>query len=240
MRFIGAKSENRGYLAEKTGHTRQMEGEDMERRKRISVWCFLMGGILAAATVGLALGNRDAEPLLVKQPKGAVQAAEAVMDAICAGDYETAGTQMYGCPKLTSGEETDSEIGRMLWAAFAESLAYELDGQCRPCPEGVQMRVQLQSLDLNSVTGNLRQRAKNLLVQRVEEASQMEEVYDETNSYREAFVMAVLQEAAEQALEADGRIVRRELELTLTADGGQWRVVPSQNLMNAISGGTIG
>lgn len=201
---------------------------------------FLMGGILAVLGIVLALSSRNAAPVMLKKPEGAAQAAQDVLEAVCAGEYDRAGQGMYGTPVLGTGDAADSETGRILWEAFVDSLEYRLVGDCYVTDRGICQKVSIRALELPSVTANLKERAQTLLKQRVDEAENMDEVYDENNSYREGFVMNVLREAAQAAIAEDGVCSEQELELNLVYDRGRWWVVPSQNLINAISGGISG
>lgn len=201
---------------------------------------FLLGGILAVLAVVLALGNRNAAPLLLKSSDGAAQAARDVLEAVCTGDYDRAGQGMQGTPVLGTGDAADSETGRLLWEAFVDSLEYKLVGDSYVTDTGICQKVRIRSLDLTSVTANLKERAQSLLRERVDAAEDMDEIYDENNSYREDFVMGVLREAAQAAIAEDGVRTEQELELNLVFDQGRWWVVPSQNLINVISGGISG
>lgn len=212
----------------------------MKTNRRVCGIFFLLGGILAVLAVILALGNRNAEPVLVRRADGAAQAARSVLDAVCAGDFERAGQQMHGTPVLGTGDAADSETGRLLWNAFVDSLEYRLVGESYVTDSGLCQKVVIQSLELTSVTANLKERAQSLLKERVEQAENMDEIYDENNSYRESFIMEVLKEAAQAAIEEDGVCSEQEVELNLVFDQGRWWVVPSQTLINVISGGVSG
>lgn len=53
-----------------------------------------------------------------------------MMDALCAGDYATAQSCIYGQPDLGAGEPEDA-VSKLLWDAFTDSLSYEFTGLCR-------------------------------------------------------------------------------------------------------------
>lgn len=177
---------------------------------------------------------------MLKQPEGVAEAAQTMLNAVCSGDYETAGACMYGSPRLGTGAESESETGRLLWDAFVKSLRYELVGDCVINESGVTQQVRIRTLDLASVTANLKERSQTLLTQKVAEAEDVSQIYDETNSYREEFVMEVLRMATEEAIEQDARYTNLDLMLEMVYEQGKWWVIPSQNLMNVISGGVIG
>lgn len=94
-------------------------------------------------------------------------------------------------------------------------------------------------MDVTSVTVNLKERSQTLLEQRVAEAVDVSEIYDENNEYREDFVMAVLRSAVEDALKEDARKMTVELTVKLSYQDGSWWVVADEALLDAISGGIL-
>lgn len=212
----------------------------MKNKKILSVLFAALGAALAAGALTTCLGALNAEPVLLKAPEAALETAQTVMDAVCRGDYEAAGGMMYGSPDLGASREPADEVGVLLWDAFVDSISYELTGECYATDSGVAQDVRVTSLDLSSVTAVLRERAQTLLTQRVEDAEDAEQVYDENGDYREDFVMDVLYDAAVQALEEDAAYSQRDITLNLVCRQGQWWVVPDQALLSAISGGVAG
>jgi hypothetical protein len=65
----------------------------------------------------------------------------------------------------------------------------------------------------------------------------MSEVYGPNNDYREDFVMAVLRDAVQEALAEDAKSTTVSITLELVYADSQWWVVPSDELIRAISGG---
>ena len=94
-------------------------------------------------------------------------------------------------------------------------------------------------LDLNSVTGSLRERSQALLEERIANTTDLTEIYDENNDYREDVVMEVLYEAAREALAEDAVMVTVELTVNLKYQDGKWWVVADKALLDAISGGVL-
>ena len=94
-------------------------------------------------------------------------------------------------------------------------------------------------MDVTSVTAVLKDRSQALLEQRVEEAENLEDVYDEKLQYREDFVMDVLYDAAEMALKEDAKMITTELTLNLSYQNEQWWIAADRELLDAISGGIL-
>lgn len=190
----------------------------------------------AALGVGLSFRSIGAAPVLVGQPVEARSQAVAVMDAICGGDYATAGSLLYGRPELGIDREPADKVGKLLWRAYVDSMEYELSGDCFATDLGVAQKVRFTCLELDGITDGLGERAKTLLAQRVAQAENLSEIYDENMEYREDFVMQVLYDAASQALQENAQTKTVELTLNMVYDG-QWWVKPEAALLEAISGG---
>lgn len=193
---------------------------------------------VAAAVFGvwLALSNRQAEPVLVREDPQARRAAQSLLDAVSAGEYAKAESLMLGRPALGLDREAADDLGKLLWDAYQESLTFTAVGDCYPTNSGVAYDYTVRRLDLDSVTADLRSRSQTLLATRVEEAEDMDQVYDENNEYRESFVMDVLLEAAEQALAEDAAYVEQTFTVSMVYSGGKWLAIPERGLLAAISG----
>lgn len=208
-------------------------------KKLLSVIFALVGIAAAAAAVYLALNNKTADPVLLAPPEEAEQQVTGLMDAVCAGDFNAASTYLQGQPGLGVDREATDEVGVLIWEAFCDSMSYELVGECHATADGLTQNVTLTCMDVTSVTAVLKDRSQALLEQRVDEAEDLEEVYDEDLQYREDFVMSVLYDAAVAALEEDATTITTELTLNLTYQDGKWWIIADRQLLDAISGGIL-
>lgn len=211
----------------------------MKFSKCIAILFGLMGIALAVFAVKLGFSAMDAQPELVQVPEPARERAEALLDAVCEGDFTAAGEMFQGQPSLGVDRPAADEAGVLVWNAFVDSLSYEFLGECYATDSGVAWDVRLTALDMTSVTGALREHSQTLLSQRVEQAQDVSEIYDENNDYREEFVMDVLMDSVAIALEQDAQYVTKDFTLNLVYQQGQWWVVPEEALLEAISGGII-
>lgn len=198
-----------------------------------------LGIALAAAGVYLALTNQNAGPVLKEQPESARVRVSTMLDALCDGDYAAVSDCLYGTPSLGMDREAADEVGRLFWNAMADSYTYEILGDFHATDSGVSMDVTITALDIDTVTVNLRERAQTLLEQRIQEAEDTSEIYDENNEYREDFVMDALFDAAQDALEQDAGTVTWNITLNLIYEDGQWWIMPENALLQAISGGIL-
>lgn len=210
--------------------------------QKILVWvvsvALLLTGIGAGAlAIHISLRYPSEQPVLLEQPEEAISRVTAMMDAICEGDYDTASTYFLGMPSLGVTEAPGNVLGAMLWDAFLRSTEYELTGACYTTDTGLAQNVSFTYLDTASVTANLRERAQELLNQRVEEADDVSEIYDENNEFREEIVMEALQEALQASLAEDAKTTTVTLTVNLKNQNGQWWVVADSALLDAFAGG---
>ena len=198
-----------------------------------------VGIAAAAAAVYICTQFLDAKPMLLTPPDAARNEVVALMDAVAEGDYEKASQSIYGMPNLGVDREAADEVGTLIWAAFQDSIRYELRGDCHATEQGLAQNVSITCMDVTSVTVNLKERSQALLEQRVAEAENVSEIYDENNDYREDFVMAVLRDAVLDALAEDAREMTVELTVNLSYQDGKWWVIADEALLDAISGGIL-
>lgn len=204
-----------------------------------SVLFGLAGAAAAGFAVYLSFANMNAEPVLKTEPEAAHSQVVDMMDAFCEGDYVTAQSKFYGSTDLGVDREAADEVGTLIWDAFQESMTYELVGEMYATDSGVAQNIRITTMDISSITSALQDSAKTLLEERVLEAEDLDEVYDENYEYKDEFVMSVLCEAAEQAIENDSRTVETEVTLNLVWADGQWWIVSNETLLKAVSGGIV-
>lgn len=193
----------------------------------------------SAAGVYVSFQYKDASPRMIGQPAAAREKVVSVMDAVCDADYASVSRQLYGSPELGIDRSAADDVGNLIWEAFMDSQSYELLGQSYATDSGVAQDIRLTCLDMNSITASLKERSQSLLEQRVAEAVDPSEVYDENYEYREDVVMEVLCDAAQEALVQDAEQMTVELTMNLAYEDGQWWAMPDSALLEAISGGII-
>ena len=209
----------------------------MKIAKFFSAVLALLGTVLMVGSILLCLVSLNAEPRLMEVPDGAREQAVSMLDAICAGDYETASGLMYGQPDLGAGREPAEEEGALIWDAFVQSISYEFSGEPYATENGIAFNLRMETMDLSAVTARLEERTQAQLQKRVQTADDVAMLYDEDNNFREDVVEEALSVAVQQALSEDAATLSRELTLNLIYRDGQWWVVFDQALLEAISGG---
>ena len=214
-------------------------GETMNISKVFSAFFVVLALIAAVATIGTSIYAMNASPVLIQASEDALDTVDILMEAVSEGNYNAAGAIMYGMPDLGVHEAADA-VGQLVWDSFVSSISYELVGGFHATDSGLAQNVKITSLDMKGVASKLGTYAEELLTKRVAEAEDMDQVYDENNEYREDFVMSVLLDAAEKALEEDAVYTEQEITLNLVFKQGQWWVMPEPPLLKAISGGISG
>ena len=215
----------------------------MKGSKFFSALFGILGILLMVVTAAVSIASRNAQPRMLESPEAASAQAQRMMDALCAGDYDTAQGCIYGQPDLGAGEPEDA-VSRLLWDAFTDSLSYEFTGLCRVTDTGFARDVSVTCLDVSGVTEAVPQRAKALLEAKAAAAEDKSELYNEDNSYRSELVdqalndavTQALNDAVTQALSEDAQTVTRDVTLGLIYQDGAWWVVPDQALLKIISG----
>lgn len=210
----------------------------------------ILSGILAAifALLGIAttamgiyvsFQSIGASPVLLETPEAAIQQIGLMLDKVQRGDYNGAGAMMQGSPDLGVDREASDEVGVLIWEAFVDSFTYEIVGECYATDSGVAQDLRITCLEISSVTASLRERSRSKLEELLASAEDISDVYDENNNYREDVVMAVLYEAAQDALAQDAQTVTYEVTVNLVHDEDRWWIIPDDALLKAISGGIL-
>lgn len=196
-----------------------------------------VGTVLLVGSIALCLFSLDAPVRMAEAPAGAVECADALQEAIAAGDFAAAGNCLYGKPDLGMEGSIENAMALAVWNKFADTLSFSYQGDCYAMDSGIVRDASVTYLEISSVTENLQTRARALLTQKVEAAADMAELYDDSGEFREELVDQVLQEALDQACAEDARMTTKEMRLELICRDGQWWVVPDPALLTALSGG---
>jgi hypothetical protein len=202
-------------------------------RKIIGALFVLLALGLGAAGTQLALTNLEADPILLEVPEEARAQALDLLDAMCSGDYAAVSQRLYGQPDLGMNRKPADDVGELFFDAYAKSLRYELIRDCYATADGVALDVRITALDIGAVLPLLRQQAQDLLEQRVEEAEDVSQVYNENGEYLESLVEEVLRTSAAQVLQR-GSDVSTELTMECVFKDGQWWILPEDTLLDII------
>lgn len=213
--------------------------------KKITGYFFILLGLCAAAlTAWVALSNMNAEPVLLRQSEAAGIRVNKMMNAFCAGDYQAAQSVLHGQTQLGVDRTPEDPVSALVWDTFCQSLSYELVGERYATDSGLAQDMVITAVDMKAITdyieANTRIRLDEKVNARLESQQGLDEIYDENDEYRDEFVMGVVLETAKEAVATQTATVRTELTLHLVWENDQWWVVPSDQLLGAVSGGIVG
>lgn len=208
------------------------------RRKNVRpVWAIAAAGLAAAAML-LSLVGVNAGTLVARAEGDPAAAAAGFMDALVAGDYDAAYSHMAGYSGLGLENTPADAVGQKMYDALRESYAYELAGDCTVDKLEARQQISFTYLDLTAIEERVQEETTEQL-RGIVQSRPKSQLYDENDNYlpevaQEAYAAAVsaVLENAEEYYTTAGILL--ELEY---ADE-QWRVVPSPQLLKAVSGGT--
>lgn len=196
----------------------------------------VLGVVLMLGTAVVSFASMDAPAKLIETPTGAVECSEALASAIDSGDLTAVGAVLYGSPDLgAEGSSTDA-LSAMLWEAYLDSISCQLTSKLYLKDSAFARDLTVTTLDVSTVTASVQGRAKTLLEAKVAAATDMDELYDSENNFREDLIEEVLRQAVKQALEQETSRITRKATVKLIFRDGKWWAVPDQALLTALSG----
>lgn len=212
----------------------------MKTRRTLSGVLLALGLILGGVTVSLAFWARSAQPVMGQTPEGAEARAEALMEAVCAGDYSSASRMLYGTPSLGQVPADASPSAALIWEAFLDSLFYDFPGECYITDDAVAREVNIRFLDVSGALEGLDTRAEALLDRKVQTAKDSGQLYDEDNNFRQELIDEVLMIAVAQALAEDQTYREQTITLRMVLSEGKWWVMPDSELLDVLAGAVSG
>lgn len=205
----------------------------MEKTKRSVILWSIAGAILSLCTLAAVIYGINSTPKVLVDSEALAASAEQVLECARSGDYDALSQLLYGTPDLGACPEKAENAESMIWYAFLDSIDYQVSQECYASGSGVALDIRIRCLDISAVTASLQAIAPELLLQT---AQQEEDIYDEQNNYRESFISEVLCAATAQVLAEEPQLLDRELTLTFTRSDGRWQVVPTESLLQLLSG----
>lgn len=210
----------------------------MKFKKIVASVLAVLGIAVSAAGIYLALAFQDKPPMLVEQPEQAKDTAVAYLNAICNSDFSTATQLMRGNTQFGIDLESHDQVEKLFWDAYWDHVEFELVGECYATDIGVCQQISMTYLDISDISEELRQQSMSILQARVAQATDISEIYNEHNEYREELVMSVLEQAAKEIL-ADARTSTVVFSINMCYEDGQWKVVADKDLINTLFFGCI-
>lgn len=204
--------------------------------KRICRMLSCIGVALLLFTGALAFCARSLPVTLLSEPREAQRTVQLFLNALNRGEFSQAGHYLYGQPELEDAPEFENPVVAALWQQYVQSLQGQLSGGCYASDAGICQNVDIASLDIQGILPSVESQYEALLPQRSQERGDGA-INLENGSYREEFVLSVLEEAVNAVLPQDAVTVTRTVSLTLVYREGQWWILPQGELMDVLAGG---
>lgn len=215
----------------------------MSRRVKQNLFAVLLGSMalaVAAFAVYIALRFPATEPRLLSEPDDPAQAAGIFLDALCAGDYDTASACIQGQPSLGLDTLPETQPERLLTEAFRESWQWSAGAIWHKDAEA-RLPVEFTALDLTKLTSGLDEEVLTILAGWLESAQRLEELYTRDNTWRPEAVMRATEAALRNRLTKPGEYLSTtRLTLLLRWEDQRWVIVPDEMLYAVLSGEVSG
>lgn len=203
-------------------------------------WIFAgLGTLLLLGSVVLCLVSLNAKPRVTEMPQGAVLCSEMLSDAVTGRDYAVLESCIYGQPKLGLAGAPEDALSAMVWELAQLNLQLNWQGDCYVKDSAFCRDASVTYMDVSSILENLPVRAHALLTQRVEAATDMEQLYDGSGEFRQELLDEVMKAALTQCCMEDVKTVTVNVTVELVCRDGQWWAVPDRQLLTALSCGTV-
>ena len=208
-------------------------------RRKINIpWA--LASVLLAGCALFACFYGSVHGAVILKPSGDPQAAVTeFFDDITTGKYAEAYALMDGYTSLGLENTPDSETGAAAYAALKSSYSYKLHGDCTVNGLTAKQQIVFQYLDLTAMSDDVQAKTESELNSIVQSRSH-DEVYDENDHYLPAVTDEAYAAAVADVLErAENYYATTAFEITVEFASGSWKVVPSEELLRALTGGTL-
>lgn len=198
-----------------------------------------LGLVLVVFTGVLAFSARNLPATLLSEPREAEETVQTLVDALNQGDLSQVSLVLYGQSALEEQPDFDNPFLATIWERYLESLSCRVEGDLIASDSGLSQSVIMKALDIQGALPQVERRYTELLPLR-SELEDAKTVYNDDGSYREEFVLSVLDEAAQEVLSQDCPTTSRKVTLTLVYRENRWWILPQEGLMDILAGGFAG
>lgn len=190
---------------------------------RLSKLFSTLSVVLLLGAVILTFSVRNTPPILVGSLHKADLQSEHFMEVLCSGDYTAAEKLLAGSPDLTPDKAYASPLTQALWEAYIHSFSYEFQDSCYSDAFGLYRNVTVTTLDLPLFMADLQTRFP---------------IHSGTQDHDQ--IMNTLAEAVPNLIARGEYSTTHHLTLQLTARNGQWKILPTPQLINLLQGNVGG
>lgn len=195
-----------------------------------------LGTVLMIGALVLCFGNLNAPPRVSQLPQGVTEQAQALQQAISAGDFAAAGQLLYGQPDLGGEGAPQSPAAGLFWDSFRTNLHWEYTSDLQLTDGGYRAEVRLTLPDIAAMAQKIAPRARALLEEKMAAATELSQLYQENGEFLPSLIQQVLDQATQEAA-ADTQATKTiEGSVSFRQVEGRWWAIPDPALMKALSG----
>lgn len=206
------------------------------KRNILAVLLMVMAMAVAAFAVVAAGKYPGTGPRLLSEETDAYLSAEAFMNALCDGDYETASSLLENSPPLGLDRLPEEEIARTLAIAFRDSWSWSAGTLWQKDAEA-RLPIVFTALDLAAFTAGMDQQVLAILGRWLDEADHQTELYNPDNTWRPEAIHAAMDAAVHARLQhKEDYFAQTRLTLLLRYENQRWVVVPDDMLWALLAG----
>ena len=212
----------------------------MGKTQRIfAALCGAAALVLGGFGIWLGVTSPGKSPVLLKTDQGAQDRCRDFAQCLREEDFEGLSKTLLGTPQITryDGEEA---LAARIWQAYVSSMDCTLEGELYGTDQGLAQNITLEALDLEDLGDRLEEKVPLLLEARMEEAQDIQELYDSRNGYRQEVIDQVLLQALDEVLSQNPQTRETTLTLRLCRSRGQWLIQPEGDLIRFLSGNIAG
>ena len=196
----------------------------------------IAGILLSLLTIIAAVTGIHSSPVLLMDTDVIVQAAEQTLDCVKTGDYEALETMLYGAPALGQLPEKDEAMQSRILYTYLDSIHYDVADTCQVSGDGISLSVQIQCMDITSVSAALQEIVPDLMQQVADEYGDEARIYDADHNYQNAFLEDVLSRALDQVLADNPHTTQKDLILQFARSQDGWKVVADPAFVQLLTG----
>jgi uncharacterized membrane protein YsdA (DUF1294 family) len=206
------------------------------RKSRFRMFYGVLVILLTVAALVVCFPAVSGKSYIASDEEGARDTVEQFFDLLKKGDYDSAEKCFSGRMELDGQRGSEDSLRDRTVDALRESWNFRLLGDCVTEKTNAWQEVQIQVLDFSKMEEDLQRGIREQLLE-MTRTTERSQIFDEAGDYRpevaEKAYDAALSELLKHPEDYYGSAGVR-VQLRLTQDG--WKVVPTKDLMNILSG----
>lgn len=207
------------------------------RKHRFSFFWGFLAVVFSGAAMLLCVVSASSKLLIAKPAGDPRETVSGFFDALITQEYDAAYACLSGYSDLGLEGSVADPAGQTMVDALRASYSYTLYGPCTVDKLSAHQEVQFTYLNLASIAKDVEEETARVLNEIVEERAR-NEIYDEDNNYLPQVTQEAYATAVSRVLQNPrAYYATAGLQLQLEYKDGVWLLIPSENLLKALTGG---